>query len=70
MCEALPACHVLQNLTSACPNRRFRSRRTSVVQLLGDDTGVTWATSLQYTGFSYADWQFDGPDLIAVIRTA
>ncbi len=40
------------------------------MQLLGDDTGVTWATSLQYTGFSYADWQFDGPDLIAVIRTA
>lgn len=45
-------------------------RRTSVTQLLGDDTGVTWATSLQYTAFSYADWHFDGADLIAVIRTA
>ena len=38
--------------------------------LLADDTGLTWPDSLRYTGFHYADWQFDSGDIIAVIRTA
>ena len=44
--------------------------RTSVTQLLADDTGFQWVDSLRYTGYQYVDWQFEGDDLICVIRTS
>lgn len=44
--------------------------RTSVTQLLADDTGFEWVDSLRYTGYQYVDWQFEGDDLICVIRTS
>jgi hypothetical protein len=41
-----------------------------VRRLLEDDSGLPWGLSLKLTGFQYADWQFDGNDLIALVRTA
>lgn len=38
--------------------------------LLHDDTGLTVADSVKYTGFHYTDWQIDGDDLMYLVRTA
>ncbi|HUT01840.1 MAG TPA: hypothetical protein VM031_05260 [Phycisphaerae bacterium] len=38
--------------------------------LLEDDQDLLWAQSVALTGFQYADWQFDGDDLIYLVRTA
>ena len=38
--------------------------------LLKDDLGLSWEDSVRYTGFQYVDWQFDGEDLIYLVRTA
>ena len=38
--------------------------------LLEDDSDVSPDESLRCTGFQYADWQFDGDDLIYLVRTA
>ncbi len=38
--------------------------------LLRDDTGLMPEASIMNTGFQYVDWQFDGDDLIYVVRTA
>jgi hypothetical protein len=41
-----------------------------VKTLVQDDTGLTPQDSIRLTGFQYVDWQFDGDDLIYVVRTA
>ena len=41
-----------------------------VKTLMFDDTGLEPAPSILLTGFQYVDWQFDGGDLIYVVRTA
>ncbi|MGC9319220.1 MAG: sialidase family protein [Armatimonadota bacterium] len=46
--------------------RRWRRLRT----LLRDDLAHSWADSVHLTGFQYPDWQFDGEDIIAAVRTA
>jgi len=38
--------------------------------LLADDLGLPWQDSAQLTGFQYVDWQFDGEDLLYLVRTA
>lgn len=38
--------------------------------LLTDDTGHTEEQSVSLTGFQYTDWQFDGDDLIYLVRMA
>lgn len=46
--------------------RAWRLVRT----LLADDQGLSEADSIRLTGFQYVDWQFDGDDLIYLVRTA
>ena len=41
-----------------------------VKTLMRDDTGLNPEDSIALTGFQYVDWQFDGADLIYVVRTA
>lgn len=41
-----------------------------VKTLLEDDTGLTEEDSVRLTGFQYVDWQFDGDDIIYLVRTA
>ena len=38
--------------------------------LMRDDTGLPPQASILLTGFQYVDWQFDGDDIIYVVRTA
>jgi hypothetical protein len=38
--------------------------------LLEDDQDLPWEQSVRCTGFQYVDWQFDGDDLIYLVRTA
>lgn len=38
--------------------------------LLWDKTGLTPEDSIRLTGFQYVDWQFDGEDIIYIVRTA
>jgi hypothetical protein len=38
--------------------------------LLEDDQGLPYEQSVQLTGFQYVDWQFDGDDIIYIVRTA
>ena len=41
-----------------------------VTTLMQDDTGLTPEDSARLTGFQYVDWQFDGDDIIYLVRTA
>ena len=38
--------------------------------LLADDSGFLSERSAQRTGFQYVDWQFDGEDILYLVRTA
>ena len=38
--------------------------------LLEDDQGLPYEQSVQLTGFQYVDWQFDGDDILYIVRTA
>jgi hypothetical protein len=38
--------------------------------LLKDDLPLPWEDSIRLTGFQYVDWQFDGEDIIYLVRTA
>ena len=38
--------------------------------LLQDDSGLPYNQSIELTGFQYPDWQFDGEDIICLVRTA
>ena len=46
--------------------RHWRRLRT----ILRDDLAHSWESSVRFTGFQYPDWQFDGEDIIAAVRTA
>ena len=41
-----------------------------VKTLMQDDSGLLPEDSVRLTGYQYVDWQFDGDDLIYVVRTA
>lgn len=41
-----------------------------VKTLMTDDTGLSHEDSIRLTGFQYADWQFDGDDIIYMVRVA
>ncbi|MBZ0291154.1 MAG: glycoside hydrolase [Anaerolineae bacterium] len=41
-----------------------------VTTLMVDETGLSHEDSIRLTGFQYVDWQFDGDDLIYLVRTA
>lgn len=38
--------------------------------VIRDESGLSEEDSLRLTGFQYVDWQFDGNDIIALVRTA
>ncbi len=38
--------------------------------LMTDDSGLTQEDSVRLTGFQYVDWQFDGDDIIYLVRAA
>ncbi len=58
-----------RNVMSLSASDDLRNWRI-VKDLLRDDTGLQPEASISLTGFQYVDWQFDGDDLIYVVRTA
>ena len=62
--------HVRQrNVMALCASEDLREWRV-VKTLLADDSGLGPEDSVRLTGYQYVDWQFDGDDLIYVVRTA
>ena len=41
-----------------------------MITLLEDDSGLSPEQSIARIGFQYVDWQFDGDDIIYVVRAA
>lgn len=64
-----PRVAVTRNVLSLYTSEDLRSWR-HLRTLLSDDLAHSWDESMRLTGFQYADWQFDGDDLIAAVRTA
>ena len=58
-----------RNILALCASDdllRWRAVKT----LLADDSGLAPEDSVRLTGYQYVDWQFDGGDLIYVVRAA
>lgn len=64
-----PARPAQRNILSLCASADLRNWRV-VKTLVEDESGLNWGDSLKLTGFQYVDWQFDGDDLIYLVRTA
>jgi hypothetical protein len=58
-----------RNVLALCVSRDLRHWEIKKV-LLEDDSSLTPEESRRLTGFQYVDWQFDGEDLIYLVRTA
>lgn len=43
---------------------------THTATLMEDDSPLSYDDSMRLTGFQYVDWQFDGDDIIYMVRTA
>ncbi len=41
-----------------------------IKDLVTDNQPISWEVSVAKTGFQYADWQFEGADIIYLVRTA
>ncbi|MBN2451444.1 MAG: exo-alpha-sialidase [Lentisphaeria bacterium] len=64
-----PSCPSQRNILALAASPDLRTW-TVVRNLLQDDTGLPWNLSTRLTGFQYTDWQFDGEDIIYLVRTA
>ncbi|NLF19738.1 MAG: exo-alpha-sialidase [Lentisphaerae bacterium] len=64
-----PAAPAQRNILALAASADLRSWRV-VRRLIEDDSGLPWELSVRLTGFQYVDWQFDGDDLIYLVRTA
>ncbi len=60
---------VARNRLVLCASADLRHWRECLL-LIEDDSGLDALRSRQFTGFQYVDWQFDGDDLIYLVRTA
>ncbi len=58
-----------RNILSLSVSRDLRNWRL-VKTLMTDDSGLSAQDSMRLTGFQYVDWQFDGPDIIYLVRAA
>lgn len=64
-----PGAPAQRNVLSLAVSDDLRAWRL-VCPLRQDDSGLPWNLSVKLTGFQYVDWQFDGDDLIYLVRTA
>jgi hypothetical protein len=58
-----------RNILTFAVSENLRDWRL-VRRLMEDDTGLSCEDSIKLTGFQYVDWQFDGDDIIYLVRTA
>ena len=64
-----PAYPNQRNVLSLSISKNLRDWKV-VKTLMTDDTGLKHEDSVRLTGFQYVDWQFDGDDIIYLVRTA
>ena len=64
-----PAHPSQRNVLSLHASQDLRHWR-HVITLLEDDSGLSPEQSIARIGFQYVDWQFDGDDIIYVVRAA
>jgi len=62
----LPSQRNVLSLHSSADLRHWAHRLT----LIEDDLPLSHEDSVRLTGFQYVDWQFDGEDIIYLVRTA
>lgn len=67
--NTVPGSASQRNILSLSASENLRDWRV-VKTLLRDESGLREEDSIRLTGFQYADWQFDGDDLICLVRTA
>ncbi len=69
--NATPESDVLcwRNVLSLAVSENLRNWRIAG-KFIEDDSGLDPESSRHLSGFQYADWQFDGDDLICLVRTA
>lgn len=58
-----------RNILSLSASRDLREWRLAAT-LMRDGSGLSAEDSARLTGFQYVDWQFDGDDIIYLVRTA
>ncbi len=58
-----------RNVLSLTVSENLREWR-EMSTLLTDDSGLSHEDSIRLTGFQYADWQFDGDNIIYMVRAA
>lgn len=58
-----------RNVLALCASHDLHTWRV-VHELLRDESGLEWDMSRRLTGFQYVDWQFDGADILYLVRTA
>ena len=64
-----PDCPSQRNILSLYASEDLLHWRP-VKRLLDDDTGLSHGDSIRLTGFQYVDWQFDGDDILYLVRMA
>ena len=64
-----PAWPNQRNILSLSVSKDLRNWQV-VKTLMSDDSGLSHEASVQLTGFQYVDWQFDGDDIIYLVRAA
>jgi len=67
--NTLPKFPWQRNILSLSSSKDLRSWKVEK-ELLSDDSGLEGDESAKLTGFQYVDWQFDGDDIVALVRTA
>lgn len=58
-----------RNVLSLCASHNLRDWKV-LTTVIEDESGLSEEDSIRLTGFQYVDWQFDGDDLISLVRTA
>jgi hypothetical protein len=58
-----------RNILALAASENLRDWRL-VNTLMKDESGLSYEDSIRLTGFQYVDWQFDGNDIIYLVRTA
>ena len=58
-----------RNVLALCTSADLRNWRVCR-ELLRDDSNLSETDSRRLTGFQYTDWQFDGDDILYLVRTA
>ena len=58
-----------RNVLSLAANEDMIQSRV-IKTLMTDESGLLHEDSLRLTGFQYVDWQFDGDDMLYLVRTA